>query len=283
MRTLLIFLPLVFLFSFVVTAETIHSGNVENIKLNLKDHEMAVTFIGLTAGEATLIQGPEGKAILVDMGGQDTEKELNRWLKLYDVKTIHTLILTKESKHLSAHRLNDLIANYKIGEIITFPGAYPNVVSEIDEQYQVSVHAWEQGKKSEILPELMSEVQFAGSGQNEGLDLTLDFFGNRLFFLSSFSSRAEETLMSRDLGNITVLKIPNLDKESSLSEELITYLNPEISILFTSEDLSDTDMISSLRQTWSEVYSTKRHGTVTLKFSESKYEIFTIPREKEAN
>ncbi|WP_042457769.1 ComEC/Rec2 family competence protein [Neobacillus dielmonensis] len=282
MRTLLILVPMLFSFSFIVGAETINSSNVENIELNLKDHEMAVTFISLSDGEATLIQGPDGRTILVDIGGKDTEKELNRWLKLYKVKNIDSLILTKADEKLSYPQLNSLIAKYGVKEIITYPGGYADVLGQIDEQYEVKVYPWEQGQREELLPELIAEAQLAGTQQNEGLNFTLEFFNNRLFFLSSFNNRAEETLLKKDIGNVTVLKISCRDS-TPLSGEFLAFLNPEISILPAAEDVTDSEMISNLHDTWSEIYSTKRHGTVTLKFSETKYEVFTIPVKKEEN
>ncbi len=60
--------------------------------------------------------------------------------------------------------------------------------------------------------------------------------------------------------NIHIFKVPNWAKEDSLSEKLIQYLNPEISILFESEDQQpDPDILNDLTDTWSEIYFTKKH------------------------
>ena len=49
------------------------------------------------------------------------------------------------------------------------------------------------------------------------------------------------------LDDINIFKVPNWAKEDSLSEKLIQYLNPEISILFESENHQpDPEIINDL-------------------------------------
>ncbi|MDF2791401.1 MAG: hypothetical protein K0S80_4503, partial [Neobacillus sp.] len=43
----------------------------------------------------------------------------------------------------------------------------------------------------------------------------------------------------------------------------------------------DPDIIYDLQDIWSEVFFTKKHGTITIKFTENNYEVFTFPVEKE--
>jgi competence protein ComEC len=282
MRLLLILLAIFFpIASAAAEASTIPS-KVENIDLNIKDNEMAVTFIGLTSGEATIIQGPNNETILVNTGREDTASELEGWLRLYDVKKVGTLILSSDGSDLSFSHINDLITKYQIKRIITTPKLAPLVTKQLDQQNLLPVFSWNEGTKETLLPALTAEVQFVGTDVNEGLDFVLKFFNHRVFLMSSSSDRAEEELFKKNLQNINVFKIPNCTKEDSLSKKLIQYLNPQISVLFTpEEEHPDPEILHNLQATWSEVYSTKMHGSVTLKFTESKYEVFTIPVETE--
>ncbi|MCM3766593.1 ATP-dependent DNA helicase [Neobacillus niacini] len=258
------------------------SSKVENIELNIKDHEMAVTFIGLSSGEATLIQGPNNENILVNTGKEDTAAELEGWLRLYDVKRIGTLILTSDGSGLSSQHVNHLIEKYQIKKIITTSKIAPLVTSELKHQNLLPVLVWKEGIKETLLPDLTVEVEFAGTGEDEGMDIVLSFFKQRVFLMSSYSDRAEEELFKKNLQDINVFKIPNCTKEDSLSKKLIQYLNPQISVLFTPEEKHlDPEILHHLQDSWSEVYFTKRHGTITLKFTDSKYEVFTIPPEAE--
>ncbi|MCH6268532.1 MULTISPECIES: hypothetical protein [Neobacillus] len=282
MRILFILLALFCPAVSVVQAETAISGKVENIDLNIKEHEMAVTFIGLSAGEATLIQGPNNENILVNVGGQNTEAELEEWLKLYDVKSIQTLIITTDENSLSFKKVNKLMDKYNIEKLITTPKISAQAAFGLDDQKQAAVSTWKEGTAESLFPDLTAEVQFVGNEKNEGMDFILKFFNHRLFLMSSCSERAEQALLTKNLEDVHVLKIPDYAKASFLSTNFIHYLNPEISVLFTPEEYHpDRDILQGLHETWSEVYFTKKHGTVTLKFTDSKYEVFTIPTEEE--
>ena len=279
MRTLLLLLS-IFIQSTLLVEAAKTTSNIENIDLNIRDHELAVTFLGLTEGEATLIQGSSGENILVNAGGKETDAELEGWLNLYDVKEISKLILTSNGQELSDKQINWLITKFSIKEIITTRELSAQISKKLNLTNKPAVISWEQGTKEKILPEVTAVVQFVGNEPNEGMDFTLDFFNHRIFLMTSFTQRAEETLLKKNLENINVFKIPNYAAEDSLSEKLIQYLNPQISILFPPEaEQHDPDILIDLHETWSEIYSTKKHGTVTIKFTDSNYEVITIPIE----
>ncbi|MGX6442542.1 ATP-dependent DNA helicase [Neobacillus sp. K501] len=281
MRSLIILTAVFFKFISVGYASNVFNGNIENIDLNLKDHEIAVTFLGLSDGEATLIQGSNGENILVNAGVKETSKELEEMLKLYGVNELLSLVITNR-QNLEINQLKTMISNYKIKELITTPELSAQLRDNDDINKQVEVVAWEEGMTQNLLPDLFVEVLYSGKGENEGLDFTLQFFKHRLFFMTSSSHRVEGTLLNKNLDDINVFKVPNWAKENSLSEKLIQYVNPQISILFESEKhLPDPDIIHDLQDTWSEVFFTKKHGTVTIKFTETNYEVFTIPIEPE--
>lgn len=282
MRSLLLLLAIFIQTTVIAEASPSNANNIENIELNIKDHEIAVTFLGLSAGESTLIQGPNGENILVNAGGKETESELEGWLYLYDVKEISKLILTNDEQVPSYKHINRLLTKYDIKEIITTPDLKDHLTKDLNLTSKAAVISWAEGTKETILPEMTAEVQFVGNKPNEGMDFTLQFFNHRIFLMTSFTPLAEETLLKKNLENINVFKIPNCAKEDSLSEKLIQYLNPQISILFAAEeDEPDPDILVDLHETWSEVYFTKRHGTVTIKFTDSTYEVLTIPVESQ--
>lgn len=281
MRSLIILTVVFFQFISVGYASNVLNGSIENIDLNLKDHEIAVTFLGLSDGEATLIQGSNGDNILVNAGVKETSKELEEMLKLYGVNELLSLVITN-SQNLDMNQLKTLISNYKIKELITTSEISAQLNDNDDINKQVDVVAWEEGMTQNLLPDLFVEVLYSGKGENEGLDFTLQFFKHRLFLMTSSSHRVEGTLLNKNLDDINVFKVPNWAKENSLSEKLIQYVNPQISILFESEKHQpDPDIIHDLQDTWSEVFFTKKHGTVTIKFTETNYEVFTLPIEPE--
>ncbi|WP_413309211.1 hypothetical protein AA0X95_12210 [Bacillus sp. 1P10SD] len=275
MRTLLILLAL-FIPCTLIKAEEPNDNQVENIDLHLNVHEAAVTFLGLSGGEAVLLQAANGKNILFNVGGKGTRAELEEGLSLYDVREISTLFLTTDDD-VSINKINQLISSYNIKEIITTSEISAQLTNELKSINHIPILAWGVGTKKEILPDLTAEVEFVGEELNEGMDLKLQFFNHTIFLMSSNSPRAEQVLMKKNLRNINVFKIPNGNMEGPLSDQLIQYLNPEISILFEGNNSKDTKILRDLNEIWSEVYSTKKHGTVTVKFTENNYEVIRIP------
>lgn len=276
MRMLLILLNLFFAGTSIGYAQATTLDQIENIKLNIKDHEMAVTFLGLSEGEATLIQGPNAENILVNIGGRDTGAELEGWLDLYNVKRLKALILTNDMAEYSSHQIKKLASKYNIKEIITTTKMKGQLLNQLSEE--ITVTNWNAGTKAAILPEVFAIVQYTGNEQNEGLDFMLEFFNHRIFLMSSYSERAEKALLEKKLENVNVFKLPHYAIEDTLSKSLIHSLNPEISVVFAAAGHQPNPAIlNELHDTWSEIYYTKRHGTITIKFTETKYEVITIP------
>ncbi|MBO0958182.1 hypothetical protein J1P26_00430 [Neobacillus sp. MM2021_6] len=282
MKILFMILSLFIPSTFIAKAETAISSNIENIDLKLKEHEAAVTFLDLSIGEATLIQGPNSKNILINVGGKGTKAELASWLSLYNVKEISALFLTNDGQDLSYNTLNQLIAEYNIKEIMTTPELSKQLEENINRSLAITIVALEEGIKKEILPEMTAGVQFVGNEENEGMDLLLNFYQHNIFLMTSFSQRAEQTLLKKALKDVNVFKIPNNNKEVSFSDEFIAHLNPQISILFSPRrHEQQADILHELHGIWSEVYFTKKHGTVSIKFTKTNYEVITIPAKEE--
>jgi beta-lactamase superfamily II metal-dependent hydrolase len=281
MRVLLLVAAIFFQLTSIGSASPFDNDNVESINLNLKDHEIAVTFLSLGDGEATLIQGSNGENILVNMGGEETDEELREALNTYGVKEISTLVITNH-QNLFVDQLTQIVTKYKVKQLISTPEIANEMTNMAEDLTDVEVIPWEEGTAHVLFPDLLAEVLLAGKGENEGLDFTLQFFKHRLFLMTSSSDYVEENLLTKNLVDISIFKVPNWAKEDSLSEKFIQYVNPEISILFESEQYDpDPDIIYALQDTWSEVFFTKKHGTITIKFTENNYEVFTFPVEKE--
>jgi len=280
MRIFLMILALLIPSSMTVKAETTLPTEVEKIDVKLAEHQAAVTFLGLTTGEATLLQGPNGENTLINIGGSGDILELEGWLSLYKVKELSTMILTNNTEELSIDKIDKLIYKYHIKEIIATPKVSAFLTKELS--HQIDITSWDEGTKKEILPEMFADVQYVGNQDHEGMDLMLRFFKHNVFLMTSYSQRAEQKFLSKNLEDIHVFKIPYHLTKDSLSDQLIQALNPQISILFGAEEEQlDQDLLRDLQGIWSEVYFTKKHGTVTIKFTESNYEIITIPLKDE--
>src|SRR4051812_7193260 len=117
MRVLLLVAAIFFQLTSIGSASSFDNDNVESINLNLKGHEIAVTFLALGDGEATLIQGSNGENILVNMGGEETNEELGEALNTYGVKEISTLVITNH-QNLFVDQLTQIVKEYKVKQLI---------------------------------------------------------------------------------------------------------------------------------------------------------------------
>lgn len=281
MKMLILVAAIFFQLTSIGSASSLDFSNVESIDLKLKEHEIAVTFFGLGDGEATLIQGSNGENILVNTGGEGTSAELNKMLKTYGVKEVTTLIITNR-QNLYVDKLTQFISKYKVKQLISTPEIANELTNMAAPFSETKVVSWQEGTTQSLFPDLSAAVLFAGNVENDGIDFTLEFFKHRLFLMTSSSHQVEESLLKKNLDDITIFKVPNWAKEDSLSEKLIQHVNPQIAILFeSSQHKPDPDIIYNLQDIWSEVFFTKKHGTITIKFTENNYEVFTFPVEKE--
>lgn len=254
---------------------------IEKIDLNLKNEELAVTFLSLSDGEATLLQHANGENILINTGGVGTELELKKLLQLYGVTKISTVILTKDDP-CCYENLFSLFKEYDVKQLISGEKVIKNLEADIEQQEDVSYHVWTVGTKQQILPGLNTEVLFEGSEINEGLDLSLTFLRHRILYLTSSSDLAKDKLLKYNLADVNIVKIPQFAKEHSITDKLIKHMDPQIAVIFQSKvDKPSANLFELLQEAWIDVYFTKKHGTITMKFTDINYEVITISPESE--
>jgi competence protein ComEC len=250
---------------------------VEGVDVNLKRNELAFTFFSLSDGEASLIQHANGENILINTGGKGTVKELERLLGLFHVKSLSTIILTSDD---GQDNLEHYIQKYNVRQVVTGASLFRSRSDRIFSP-GVKVTHWKQGEMQKLLPGLTSEVVFDGSEETEGTDISFQFFHHQIFFISSASQKAEQVFLAKPLKNVNIVKMPFYGTKGSFSDLLIEHLDPQLAILFQSRSLKpDPDLIEMLHEAWIDVYFTKQHGTVTIKLTDSNYDVITILSEE---
>jgi competence protein ComEC len=246
---------------------------VEGVDVNLKRDELAFTFLALSDGESALIQYAGGENILVNTGGKGTMKELERLLTLFHVKNLNTVVLTS-SKGLE--NLPEIIEKYKVRKIVT-GNAGGHALTGIEFPVGLKVEIWKQGDLQKVLPGLTAEVIYDGREENEGTDISFQFFHHQIFYISSDSLKFEQAFLREPLKNVNVIKLPAYGARGSISDLLIEHIDPELAVMFASNSTKpDPDLVEMLHEAWIDVYFTKQHGTVTIKFTDSTYDVITI-------
>ncbi|GLB57963.1 ATP-dependent DNA helicase [Cytobacillus sp. NCCP-133] len=254
---------------------------VESIDLKLKNDELAVTFFSLSDGEASLIHHGSNKNILINTGGIGTEPELKKLLQLYRTNKISTVILTDEELYNDSS-LAWLIKEYNINQVIAGESIASHLKNGKMDLSDVNIHIWARNTKQLLLPGLHAEVLYEGMNTGDGMDLSLTFARHRVFFMNSLSEKAKNVFMKKDLSNVNIVKLPAFGREESVSEDMIKHMDPQIAILFHKSSVKpNSDLFRLLNEAWVDVYYTRKHGTVTIKFTDINYEVITIFQEDE--
>lgn len=249
---------------------------INSIDLNLKKEEMAVTFFSLSDGEASLIQQPDGKNVLINTGGENTNEELKKLLTLYHVNQIDTIILTDTGK-CCFDNVNWLIKDFNVKHLMSPKDTEININELLNEGESVDYHSLTHGMNLEILPGLIMEVL----NDTKGLDLSLSFLNRRILWMNHAHPNIDYYMPKNMAVETTIIKLPDIASKEDLPEDFFDQLDPQLAILFRNkEEKVNEDLLEQLQQAWVRVYYNKNIGAVSVKFTEDNYEIVKISNKK---
>lgn len=249
---------------------------INSIDLNLKKEEMAVTFFSLSDGEASLIQQPDGKNVLINTGGENTNEELKKLLTLYHVNQIDTIILTDTGK-CCFDNVNWLIKDFNVKHLMSPKDIEVNINELLNEGESVDYHSLTHGMNLEILPGLVMEVL----NDTKGLDLSLSFLNRRILWMNHAHPNIDDYMPKNMAVETTIIKLPDIASKEDLPEDFFDQLDPQLAILFRNkEEKVNEDLLEQLQQAWVRVYYNKNIGAVSVKFTEDNYEIVKISNKK---
>lgn len=277
------------------TSRTIFAETVKKVDFHLDENETVISFLDFSNGEATLIQGGNGKTVLINTGGQGTSKELEKHFQLYDIKKIDLLILTHQEKHYTGN-LQWLVKQHEIKEIAA-SSPLVNRLEQDEKLTSIDKTVWGKGDLKEILPGMIikvlysqpqlpkkaqtnSEVSKPSSDKEDsyGLILSIIYGKNHILYMGTSSSEIEQSLID-DNGPLAadIIKIPEFGNAAT-EPFFLKEVDPHAAIIFTKEHaIPDQDIIERLYETWIDVYHTRQFGNISIKCDPETYEIITLP------
>ncbi|WP_318508592.1 ATP-dependent DNA helicase [Bacillus sp. T3] len=249
---------------------------INNIDLNLKNEEVAFTFFSLSDGEASLIQQPDGKNVLINTGGENTKEEFKKLLALYHVHQIDTIILTDTGK-CCFENISWLMKDFHVKRLMSPKDTEKNINEFLYDAEAVDYRSLSKGMNHEILPGLVMVVL----NDTKGLDLSISFLNRRILWMNHASPNIDYSTPRNEAVETTIIKLPDLASMEVLSEDFFEQLDPEFAILFRKkEENVNEDLLEQLQQAWVRVYYNKNIGAVSVKFTEDNYEIVKISNKK---
>lgn len=280
-KWLMLLLPILMLLS-TNTVYANPSYDIKSIDLQLGDGEVAITFLNLPDGEATLIQN-EDNSILINTGGRESKSELKKLLGIYNVKNLHTIFLTNDGQSYIGN-LSWLVDKYHVKNIISSETIQTKLCQSTDENasYCFLMEKLDK-KKDEILPGL--KVKLLSEAVDGRLNLLLSFGQHHVVYLGYDDEKKEEQLSEQELPQATILKVSNFGEEPSINSNFLTKIDPQMAVIFHRKNHSPSEnVLSKLQMEWMDLYQTSQIGCVTVKMSAKSYDVFTfLPKENKPN
>lgn len=242
--------------------------------------DLSVEFIGLSAGEATLVRSLNGPAFLIDTGHPDSRKELLSYLQREGITDLKALILTHfgEDYRGNAKAVLDSVAVEEIWvSSILKPYIYDplwgftGTVREIAPTDRLSL-----GEKA--LMKVLAPDELYLSPQNNSLVFQLRHKEIEMLFTSAINKQVERQLVKQFDLKSEVLKVSDFGSLESSDPSFIEEVDAQVAVLFHSNNTVGTkdEVMERLHETWIDVYPIKRNDsyrTIKVLSNGDNYEI----------
>lgn len=247
---------------------------IEKVDLKLKAEEVAITFLSLSNGESTLLQNENGEGLLINTGHIDSRLELKKYLEIFGITQIDTIILTNLDPHYIGN-LYYLINEFKVKKVIIPSASVENY--EILNSLMTSVEKWQEGNH-DLLQYNVSMNVLRVDKENVVMDFILNFGKHRFLFMALANDSQELELTKKyKLKDVNILKVAEFAKKTGTSQRLLEEVDPQVAIIFQKRNsYPSADVLERLQATWIDIYYTKQFGNVTIKCSEDNYEVITL-------
>lgn len=255
-------------------------GNaIKDLDLNLSEKDIAVSFLELESGEATLLQDNNGKSILINTGGKQSIEKFKQQMKIFNVNQLDAVFLTNMESQYTGN-LEWLLKEYKVKEIYVSETMKDHIQGMFDLK-GVKVNALSVGLSMKALNKIDLTVPYIESRNGYdlgGLTLSLKYGEHRFLFMGVSNAQADQSLIKSGRLNISLLKVGGFGHYFGTSEELIQHINPQVAVIFKkSEYTPSEEVLNRLDNHWVEILKPYDQGIVMVKWNDQSYEITQVP------
>ncbi|MFD2616640.1 hypothetical protein [Terrilactibacillus laevilacticus] len=224
----------------------------KEVVIHFKNDQIAISFLKLSNGEATLIQEAH-QTTLINTGAKSSRNELFNWLDRYGVKKLDALIITRAGRLYTGNK-DILLKKYHIKQYIA-----PRAIS-----------------KSQTFTELKKIGKLKINVINEryeGANLLLSYGSENIYFLS-----IPHKWTNKKTPQANIIKIDHFGLKSRLDSTWIKHLDPEMVVIFKKKGYrASPELCHQLQSNFIDLYLLNETGTVLVLLSPNDYQVHSIP------
>ena len=239
-----------------------------------RSDDLKITFLALRKGNSIFLEFPDGKNMLIGVGGTSkvAERVLVPFLLSKRVKKINTVVIMRDNP-VHTKGLGIILNNFKIKEIIfNSKLARENIPFKIRKAKRGD---WI--KKEKELDFQVLNPEFFRNNRNDSLVLYLVYKDFSILFPGDIGKRAQKRIVNNYDLKVKVLQIPD-QKGGGILENFLWEIFPECAIMTFSGKaktnfLRQLEQISSEKKETLKIYSTKEMGALEITTCGKTYEI----------
>ncbi|HJV46402.1 MAG TPA: MBL fold metallo-hydrolase [Bacillota bacterium] len=236
---------------------------------------LAVHFLGITEGEASLIRFPDGYTVVIDSGSHQSGKEVAQLLFSHHVKRIDTLILTGQMDgHIGG--TEELLKHFPIEKILVPEPLQSAIQNKVSIPQNVLLLPVREGQNYTFPMGVVLKILHPGeplslSPEDNSLVLQLVHQHIKILFTSDINERTEQLLVKKYNVKSQILKVSDGGSNQASDPKFLKQVDAHAAIIFhDGHPRMHPKVLERLTETWMDVYQTKSHGTVSI-FSNGKH------------
>ena len=268
------------------------------------ENELRIHFIDIGQGDATLIELPDGKTMLID-GGSNSDKSVKSLLKyLYalKVKTIDYLVLTHaDGDHCGG--LDEVLEYFTVSRIF-MPYAKPTLNKEFASFYQavlreeckidytsrgisLSTHLYDLQflyPYLSVVNDAVEKGEYTEDSNESSAVLWLNYKGVSALFTGDAPASVTQKLINEEqlellenlgvtLSSTEILKVSHHGSKDGTNVEILRYLGVETAVISCGENNSykhpSTETCSALGECGVQTYRTDKDGNIIVTIEEN--------------
>jgi competence protein ComEC len=237
---------------------------------------LQVHFLGISEGESTLIQLPDGYTLLVDAGSQKSGNEVVRLLHERNIEKIDTLILTGPmDDHIGGAIA--LLGSIPTDRILVPEPTKQGITNKIKLSRELVTS--KEGQRFSFPSGVELKILHPGEPLSllpKGNSLVFQLVHHKVKFLftSDVNDETELKLMNKYDVKSQILKVSDSGSNEASHAKFLEEVDAHVAILFHDDKHRPNDgVIARLTESWMDVYQTENDGTITVISNGRDYQI----------